>query len=385
MEYGYYGEGRKNREKVRRYRIFSPVNAILLVINVAVALALLLSYLAPYVNPNSMWIFAFLGLAAPVLWLVALAFLLYWVVCWRMGYALVSFVAIMVGIGNVSLFFKPGLSRSYDDRTGQPADLRLVSYNVMAFMDKSNGGKSSMDSIAAFVNSVHADVVCMQEFRTAPGIDADRLSSLLPKMPYRKVAYTTALGNGYGGGLAVYSKYPILGSGAVEFANSANSVLWTDLCVNRDTVRLFNSHLQTTSITSSDQEFIVGQEFISDSGREEKIKGMAAKLRRNYRIRANQADSIAGLIASSPYSVIVCGDFNDTPMSYVYHTVRGDMRDAFREKGRGTMNTFRGFFNMLRIDHVFHTRDLEVVEYEVPDRYPYSDHNPVVVAFDIRK
>ena len=103
-----------------------------------------------------------------------------------------------------------------------------------------------------------------------------------------------------------------------------------------------------------------------------------SRLRENSILRAAQVDSIADVIADARARCIVCGDFNDTPMSYVYRTMAGGLNDAFSKSGSGYSHTFRGFFNTLRIDYVLCSDSFGPVSYEVP-QVEYSDHLPVVV------
>ena len=117
-------------------------------------------------------------------------------------------------------------------------------------------------------------------------------------------------------------------------------------------MRVFNNHLRSTAIKAADNEYITNRDFISDTAREVKIRSIVSRLRENSILRAAQVDSIADVIADARARCIVCGDFNDTPMSYVYRTMAGGLNDAFSKSGSGYSHTFRGFYNMLRIDYV---------------------------------
>ena len=143
-------------------------------------------------------------------------------------------------------------------------------------------------------------------------------------------------------------------------------------------MRVFNNHLHSTAINASDNEFITKHRYISDTAREDKIRSIVRRFRDNSILRARQVDSIAREIGATPHARIVCGDFNDTPMSYVYRRMAAGLQDAFRESGMGYSFTFRGFFNTLRIDYVLVSEAFEPLAYEVPE-VDYSDHRPVVV------
>ena len=171
------------------------------------------------------------------------------------------------------------------------------------------------------------------------------------------------------------SKYRILRSDTVLTPSSS---VWADVIVGEDTVRVFNNHLRSTAINASDNQFITSHQFLSDTARETKIRSIVTRLRENSVLRAAQVDSIAQVVGATRTRRIVCGDFNDTPMSYVYRTMAGGLNDAFSKSGSGYSHTFRGFFNTLRIDYVLCSDSFDPVSYEVP-QVEYSDHLPVVV------
>ena len=163
--------------------------------------------------------------------------------------------------------------------------------------------------------------------------------------------------------------------------------MWVDLVMDgKDTVRLFNNHLQSMSLNRAEKEMFEYETLAEGGGDSQKFKDVLRKMKRGFCQRASQADSVAMLIENTPYTKIVCGDFNDTPMSYAYHKMRGDLKDSFKEKGRGMIYTYNGIFSVFRIDYIFHSDDLKTLSYESVD-INWSDHNPVevVVEFDKKK
>lgn len=115
--------------------------------------------------------------------------------------------------------------------------------------------------------------------------------------------------------------------------------------------------------------------FLTDTASHEKLHSILSRLRYNSISRSHQVDSLSQLIAATPHARIVCGDFNDTPLSYTYRLMSRGLQDAFREKGRGFSHTYRGFYNTFRIDYVLVSDDFEVLSYEVPS-VEFSDHHP---------
>ena len=362
------------KQKSRFMRILA---AVLVVVTVAASLLLALSYLAAYINPNSSAIFAFLGLAAPILFLVNISAMLYWIIRWR-RWAFLPMAVVLVGISNLILLFRPTLSKEYPAEK-ERGSFTIVSHNVHGFLEPELN-TPSMENTLSFLSAFEPDILCIQEYQTTHQMPQEDAAELLRRMPNNAICYKLKNADG-GFGLAIYSRYPIIHYESIDFEESVSQVMWADILYGRrDTIRVFNCHLQTTSIDATDKEFISSAEFMRDDKGQsrQKARSIASKLRRNFKARALQADSIAPLIAASPYKVIVCGDFNDTPLSYTYHKIRGGLGDSFVEKGRGMTNTYQGFFNLFRIDYVLHSPSLKTLYYSNP-RTRWSDHNAVVV------
>ena len=108
------------------------------------------------------------------------------------------------------------------------------------------------------------------------------------------------------------------------------------------------------------------------------------KLRRAFIKRAEQADFLSEHLKSAPYNVLLCGDFNDTPISYTYERIirSREFKDAFREKGIGFGSTHVGVFPFLRIDHLFMDKGIKLNYYRVL-KEEYSDHYPVISEFSL--
>ncbi len=355
----------------------------LVILTILLCAVLLLCYCAPWVDPERAVWFAFLGLATPVVYLVTLVAALYWVMRWN-GWFFLPLAVLLLGAGYVPRFFHPVLRKHYE----QPADrdaLKVMSYNVRGFLSLDKGGKSRSNMIpsTAFIAEFQPDILCLQEFQATPSIPIHLIDSMLASMPYKAVNYAIEYRNGGGLGVAVYSRWPIVAWGEVSFEGTTNSSLWADIRIDHDTIRVLNNHMQTTQINSSDYEFIMAGHAISDDESSRRhTRDILSKLAANYRRRARQADTLALLIGQAPRRTIVCGDFNDTPVSYTYRVMRGEMKDAFCEKGRDNVNTYQGFYSLFRIDYLFHTEDLTAISYQSP-KSEFSDHNPVIVEIKL--
>ncbi len=369
-----------NRSKRKGSPLLRVIDAVMFVLTLGFALALVMSYFAPYTNPNDAWMFAFFGLGAPLLYFANLALLLYWMFRWKPIFLLPA-VVLLCGIGNISTFYRLPFSKSYGETEHRGA-ITVLSFNAEGFVRREGRESfSTAEEIIRWVAEQDPDIICFQEFQSTPKNPQEKIDTLLSAWPHSRIAYFLHQ-NGRGVlGVALYSKFPILSSGEIEFRESNNGTLYADLLMGKnDTLRVINNHLQTTKIDRSNLAFFDYENFTQEPDKEGKIRQIAGRLRNGYRLRADQADSIALLIRSRRVPTVVVGDFNDTPISYTYRTIRGDYADSFEEKGSGYHYTYKNLFRMLRIDYILHSPDLETVAYDSPE-VAWSDHNPVVATF----
>jgi endonuclease/exonuclease/phosphatase family metal-dependent hydrolase len=377
-EQTYYDRHRNHSAKKGSGRRFNVLDYIVFVVTVLVIAGVILSWASRWINPSTYGVMAALGLVMPLLFVVNFLCLLYWVIRWK-RVALAPLAVLLLFSWAVTMYFKPNFTRTYSNSPRDRSLVTVMSYNIHGGMMKHNNKMSNVDKIISTVDSLRPGILCIQEFFILPLPKKFRLQfeDALSYLTYNRVHYNSSQGEEYASGTAIYSRYPIARSGLSEFEGTNRSMLWADIAVAGDTVRVFNAHLQTTSIDPTDEEYIVNMKFVGDSIPTSKFRKMVSGLRDNFVIRAAQADTLARHIELSPYPVIVCGDFNDPPVSYAYRRISKGLKDSFREAGSGYGYTFRGFFNLLRIDYVLHSKGIECVEYSSPD-FDYSDHNPVV-------
>lgn len=369
----YSGYGGRPSEKRRRSAAMWIVDLVMTLLTLVAGVTLVLTYLVPYVNPARVWFFPVLGLAAPAVYVASVILMLYWIIRWRWVRAGVMLVIVAAGLFKVSLFWRPEIRRSYVEETAyERAAFKVMTYNVRSFYGEK--GESSVDDILRLIDDQEPDLICLQEFNSRLATRTEEFSLLEEKYEIAHFGRTDAPDSVHGSTLAILSKYRILRTGTVLTPSSS---VWADVVMGDDTVRVFNNHLRSTAINASDNEYITAHRFLSDTARETKIRSIVTRLRENSVLRAAQVDSIALVVGAVGRRRIVCGDFNDTPMSYVYRTMAEGLRDAFSECGSGYAHTFRGFYNTLRIDYVL-SGGFDPLSYEVLP-VDYSDHHPVVV------
>lgn len=372
----YRGQGREER---RHSTVGRMVDSVMMILSVVAGIAMILTLLSPYIHPARFWVFPLFGLIAPAVYAVVVLFTLYWIIRWRWRIAAPLLLLLVVGLFKVSLFLNPELRRHYGEETKYGSGtITVMTFNVRSFY--SDQKTWSFDSVALLIDRVAPDIVCIQEFGRN-WEDMDRMDALLPEYTRASVPVDPTDEKSPFYPVAVYTKYRVLGPTTTILQEEPykGQATWVDLLVGEDTVRIVNNHLHSTSITADDEEFISQRQFLTDTASSAKVKSIVRRFHNNSVLRANQADTIARVIRETPCAKIVCGDFNDTPMSYVYRTMARGLDDAFSTCGKGYSYTFRGFMDALRIDYVLYSEPLECLSYEVLYDVKLSDHYPVVV------
>lgn len=236
---------------------------------------------------------------------------------------------------------------SFETDKSTSHSLRLVSWNAEGFQLN----KDTLQASATFIRSLHPDVICLQERPHDNLLHRDSISAALG-YPYRVFnSREDEVLN-----LAVYSRFPLSNMKEYYFPDSYNKVLQIDLQYSGTTIRLFNMHLQTTGMTPAYEG-----------------KNNLQTYQLNAMERNRQAQLLAAAIASSPYPVIVCGDLNDTPVSYAYRKLTGQLEDCFLEAGNGWGGTYQPVGNLFRIDYTLCSPDMGTLDYRLYSNC-WSDH-----------
>ncbi|RZS93270.1 endonuclease/exonuclease/phosphatase family protein [Aquimarina brevivitae] len=329
------------------------LNKLVFVANSVVAFALLLSYLLPYVSPVSFSLLSVLSLAVPLLLLVNIFFLVYWAVQLNKR-LLLSLLVLMLGLSHVLSLYKI----SNTTKVAAAEGVSLMSYNVHSF-NRFNwiASDSIPHQISTLIKQEQPDIFCVQEYFDTPHID------------FAQYPYTYKDFNNDNGELAlvIFSKFPIVNKGSLQFKKTPNNIIFADIKVNNDTLRVYNVHLQSHKI-NPDKEALA----------KEDSKKLLQRIQSSFKKQQNQAELLSTHLKSSPYKNVVIGDFNNSAFSYVYNLVRSErLKDAFKEAGSGFGKTFEFDFFPLRIDFILVAEELEVVEFKTFDA-KLSDHYPIL-------
>ena len=354
------------------------IHRILAYLNILIATGLILAYLSTVVSPVKVWPLAFFGLVYPYLLLANVLLLLYWIIRWR-RIAFLSLIVLIAGGTFIKDYFPGFVKKNRDtEQTGSHA-LKVLSFNVRAFnIYKWLADPNTNKGIFNFIRSEHPDVVCIQEFYTdnKSTLRPENINRIFGETPYHHIHYSIATGNNTGYGIATFSKYPVVGQGVISFDRTRNMSIYTDIAFRDDTIRIYNNHLQSVNFRSSNYEFIDSLRLRYDENQLKELQDISSKLKMAFIKRAHQADKVAASISHSPYPVIVCGDFNDTPVSYTYHTMSKGLDDAFVRAGSGTGDTYLGRLSF-RIDYILYSGEFKALDFEKVEAR-LSDHYPIM-------
>lgn len=346
-----------------------------MILNVAAAGALVFSYLATHISPAKITLPSFFGLAYPYLLVINIIFVLFWAVKLRIE-LLLSLISIAIGYNHFSNYMQ--LSVPKVDKTDS---FSVMSYNIRLF-NYFEGTGNSETKIIEFLKLRQPDIICLQEFY------------LIGSPEQREKSLKTALGGGYFSHLKVFSsgrsrfygiitlsKYPIIKKGEIIHPGSSSLSIFTDILMGRDTVRIFNNHLQSIRLHRMERS-LINELTITNYDQEAlgEIKKISSSLNKAFKVRAGQAEVLKEHIKNSPYPVIIAGDFNDTPVSYSYNKIRKGLNDAFVTSGYGAGFTYRGNYPPNRIDYILYDDSFRSVYFEIV-KIRYSDHYPVIASF----
>ncbi len=347
-----------------------------------VLIALLTAVAAKYISPLLFWIPAFFGLAFPYLFLLNVLFIIYWMAQFKPVF---TFGLLVLAISIPTAYRYVQISSRAETKKTKP--LTVTSYNSMLFdLYNWSNNKQTRENILELLSETAPDILCLQEFYTSEEAgDFDNTAAVkkLMKSDYAHVAFTTTMRGHDHWGIATFSKYPIVNQGKIVFNTKSNNIcIFSDIVLNKDTIRVYNVHLQSISFSRSDIKFF--DDVMSEQDASDELvngKNILRRLKRAFVKRTQQVDMIMTHIRSSPYKVILCGDFNDTASSYAYQQFYSVLEDAFVEKGFGFGRTYAGKWPQFRIDYIMHDPALHCSAY-TRSQNTFTDHYPITASFD---
>ena len=315
------------------------LNKILFIINSLLLLVMLVSYTVSFIDPTYLWQISLLGIIFPFILAFNILFAIYWLFSWK-KYFWANLIIILFGmshIDNIIANQKNKLSSKEFNEIKKSKKhqfdqlINFMTYNVRLFNQNENINDNNVENdIIEIIKNKNPNILCLQEFNLT-----DKTKEIFDFYNFKSSDDNK---------LQIFTKYNVLNEGFVE---STNSCLYKDIILN-DTIRVYNIHLQSNWLKT---------------------------MKSSYINRANESKKIKNHIKSSPFPVIVCGDLNDTPISFTYSTIKDNLADAFKESGIGIGNSYVGIPS-LRIDYILHDTKYKSYNYK-KHKFELSDHFPI--------
>ncbi|MBL0182348.1 MAG: endonuclease/exonuclease/phosphatase family protein [Chitinophagaceae bacterium] len=361
--------------------------------NVVVILFYLLACLVPFINSGRSWFIAMLGLVFPLLLVMIIGFLIYWIFR-HSKWAWVCLAALLLSWKQVSVMFSFHFPKKFNEAKSSQT-LRVLTWNLSSWgeSNRSDGKKTDYEEeMTEVIKKSNADILCLQEYVYLKDKKVrDTISPALKESGYKysyfvqtnytyRIYQTTVIT-----GVAIISKYPIVDTAHFfyDYDDYAEPIIYADIKVNDRTVRIFSTHLQSVMFDNYHYQILHNLKDPRKASITES-KAIAYRLRNAYIKRAGQAELLNKKVKESPYPVIICGDFNDVPNSYSYFTAKGGLQDAFLKKGSGFGKTLRIISPTLRIDYILADKKFDVTQYKKTE-VPYSDHYPILADLEFSK
>ena len=366
------------------------INVSGIIFTLLVTVAYVLSALAPYISPIDFSIITILSLGyLPILIVFSIVICIWFFKKKRIAF----FLVFILLLGYKALFstiafhfLKPAWQQEKE-----PSSIRVLSWNVNRLGSPHNWAdtpNSIRHQMLDFILSTNADIICFQDFVLSEGKKpsisfVNNISTIMTKgnYPYHFFPYYfEGDAENYSDkiGVAIFSKYPLIDTGSVKISSLEKSG-YIDVLVHSKKLRIYAAHLTSMSLWPNTKDE-AGVEYLKGDSTKIKAKTIAGKLLMFGKLHASEAKVLKAHMNNSPYPILFCGDINSVPSSYIYRHLSSGLNDTFFQNDFGIGGTYNRIFPKIRIDVLFHSNQLEVVQFKrsVND---LSDHYPLIADF----
>jgi endonuclease/exonuclease/phosphatase family metal-dependent hydrolase len=347
--------------------VYKYAAAMFLTIQIVISILTLVGLFGGDVTPVGNTARAICVYILPIFIVANFVMMLYWLIRRKWFLLAIPILTVACCIPYIGTYYQFSLE---DPQQNTKSGLKIASYNVGMFGRETSGFMAQ--DILSQMKKQKVDILCFQEYSDHCG-DKKNSDSYKEYFPYMAMGAHD---------MVIYSRYPIVKSKNIPFEMTNNSAMWAEIKVNEEVIRVYNAHLETTGINGT----LHRASKLVNQGMDVESNALLRAIYGNYTLgmmaRAGQANVLAMDMRESEAPIIVCGDFNDVPYSYVYNTMLGDKVDGFKECGKGWMYTFRGGKKNVRIDYIFHDKVFQGISYYRRD-LTYSDHYPVFMKMTV--
>jgi endonuclease/exonuclease/phosphatase family metal-dependent hydrolase len=345
----------------------SRFNKVMYFFNIVLTVLTFLAYVLPFLAPKFFPFLSVLTLVLPLFLIVNGLFFIYWILQLKRQMIL-SGIVLVLGITFVNKFYK----FSSTDQAFEEKDFVVMSYNVRLFnLFQWIERESVKDEMKAFIDEQNPDILCIQEYSETANVD----------LRVYKHKFIFMQGNKIKTGQAIFSKFPIIDQGNIEFPESDNLIVYADIRKGSDTIRVYNMHLQSIKISPDVSEMQEHVETID----QQKSQMVFKRIGQAFTKQQLQAEILMKHKKECNYPMIICGDMNNSAFSYVYRSIKGNLNDCFEEAGKGFGETYNFKYYPARIDYIFADKSMKVKSFHNFPQFKNSDHYPIVARLMIEK
>lgn len=347
-------------------------------------LLLFFSYLAFLSDPTKNSGIAFLGLAYPILVTINLILFFIWFIK-RDIFFFPTLILLILGMYHHSRFLQinPKISEnnSYNEK------IKVMSFNVRLFdLYNWTHNEEVKSKIIQLIKKQKPEIICFQEYFYDNNKEFITREIILKELGFEHYheSFTDESNKNSLFGLATFSKFPIINKGSLAFKNDhSNHCMWSDIVCESDTIRVFNTHLGSIRFNNSDYKIIGGKGSPLYSYQKIPKQDIFNRLKIGFSKRAQQINELVPYLKDSPFKRILCSDLNDTPISYAYNQLSNLFTDSFTKSGFGIGGTYIGKVPFLRIDYIWHDKDLDSFNFKTHQNQ-LSDHKAISVEILLR-
>ncbi len=361
------------------------VKYIVFATNIIMIGLLLSSFLAWKISPLKTNLFSYIGIGFGAILFINILYLFLWIVIRKWTLALFSLVSLLICTKPITTFFPLHISKKEIPENS----IKILTYNVKLF-DNESKKECNKRPLLNYIAETDADIVCLQEYFVSETgqafITQNDINKILNQYPYKSIIPLSFSDKYRTLGLAVFSKYPIEKKRKIMFEKSYNGAAVYTVNIEGERYTIANVHLESNQITTEDKQLY--SQYIQSDG-EVKLEDVTTNIRkrlgRAFRMRANQTALIKKAIAETESdNIIICGDFNDTPISYAYNKLKDGLVDSYASNNFGPGITYHEDFFLFRIDYILHSKNLKASQTRI-DKVKYSDHYPLVTHISSKK
>jgi len=331
----------------------SFLHKILVFISIVFAVLLALAFLIPFIEPKVLKSLAAYSLFTPFIIFINVVFLIYWLVTFK-RYFIFPLVLFVLGYPNLVRLYKIS-----GEKILQSDDVKIMSYNVRMFNKYEwSDDREIPQKIGQLIKEKAPDILCFQDYAKSDATGLD--------YPYVFEKFKTEKSQF---GHAIYSRFPIIAQGSFDFEKTANNIIWADIIIDSDTIRVYNVHLQSVKLNPKKEYF-----------GEKDAEQLQIRISSAFQIQQEQVEKLIQHQSMVTYPIIIAGDFNNTAFSWVYRQMLKGKKDSFAKAGTGFDRTY-DFEIPMRIDYILVDKRLKV-NYFKTYKEKYSDHFPILTRID---